>query len=312
VTVFDAKGRAAWTVAVSGKHRYLPGKLAVSREIRFDQIVLVLDATTAFSKPPKVVCRFGETAVPVTTIAVSPSRYRAVATPLGGMSGVFRIDVESWIGGVKQVWQDDVTASCVASATGGEVRSSDGNAVIRFRANDVYRSMLCGLEPVQTPAGTRYRAFPEDVPLAGRPLVSMRCPEGAKEKSFVRAASTGARYRFSRVDPGAGRAEIGGAFGRLLGTYQLLTDAAAPIVRAAVSLRSAMAVQFTITDSLSGVAARSIVAKAGSTLLPVEFSERAKVYFIPGDALTGHKAATVTLTVADNVGNSIRKEIPLR
>ena len=311
LTLFDTKGRAACSIPVTGKHRYRAGTMNVTREILFDEVLLTLSASTAFSQTPSVQAHLGKQSIPVRLTALSPSQYRAVITTEGGMAGLFQFLVVGYIGGEKKEWRDQFSGACISSQEGGELRSEDGNAIVRFKPNDVYRSLLCGITTVAAAAGSAYQTFPDDVPIAGKPLVLLK-GGASNRKMFIRATNTGTRYRFSRSVQSGGSAFVQGEFGRLLGRYELVEDTSPPVIQARVMLKNVMAIQLGITDSVSGVDSQSIIAKGGATILPVEFSERSKIYFIPRSALQGLKANTITVSVSDNMGNVARKDLSFR
>ncbi len=281
------------------------GSLRVERSFHFDEIVYMISG--AGERDPEVNLTQGETTTRARILPLGGGRFRAVVRSWPGFAGEARTTIT--VPGSNAQWSDHIEATLVTDSSGGVVRSADGSCILTFRKGDVYRSMLCGITPVKGSPGT-YVGWPDDIPLAGAPALSMRVSDTGG-KPFITATHPSTRIRcVQKPQQGDGRVEA--VVSRMLGTYVSRRDAVDPVIGISAASRSNMPVRITVRDAESGVNTHSIVARLDGAIIPLEYSEAQRFWFIPADIWKKAKGTTVQVRVSDLAGNHATAELKVR
>ncbi len=280
-------------------------RISTTMETRFDEIALTVAGRRPFDGKPYVTVTQGRETRQAEVFWEGPGRVRAVLKAWQGFAGDAVIRTSASIGGVAAEAEERINMTLVSTESGGSVKSGDGKCVIDFGPRDVYRSMLVALRGSDDASGRAcYEAAPDDVPLAGKPVVRVRSATEESNACFIKAHNSFAHLRFDRRGE-AGRGAAAGAFGRLLGRYCLLADAAGPEISVSPG-RGGLEIR--ITDSLSGVDPESIRVRAGGIALPLEFSEAGRAYLLPRSIARAVKDKTVLVEASDLMGNTTRRQ----
>lgn len=281
------------------------GALRVERSFRFDEVVYTISG--AGEREPEVNLTQGETTARARILSLGGGRYRAVVRTWPGFAGEAHATVSAAEGGAS--WTDRFVATLVTDSTGGVVRSADGGCVLTFAPGDVYRSMLCGITPVEGRPGV-YAGWPDDVPLAGAPTLSMRTVD-LEGKPFITASHPTTRVRCTQRPP-AGDGRVEAVVTRMLGIYESRRDAVPPVVSVGIAARSAMPVRISVKDDGAGVDTHALVLRLDEKVVPLEYSEAQRIWFVPADVWRGMKGSVLEVRAADLAGNTTRSTTPLR
>ncbi len=274
------------------------GTATVARDFLYGEIVYTVKASAPFTKVPEVTLAQGSEKLRAVVRLVNPTQARAVLAPPPAFGGAVRAELRAEVGGSSETWSEEYTMFPVSSVQGGRIVSPDGKFRMQFAKGDVYRSLICTVSETHDEQGTTYHVFPDDMPLAGRPRVSIEC--GDSKGAFIKAQSQHAFLKFDRQeggDPGV----VSGLFGRMLASYRVKRDIEGPSIVLSAPARGRITAR--ISDSSSGVDPNSIVLKIGNDIVPLEYSEGQKFYFVPSDVSVSKLKGPVTLTASDLLGN---------
>ncbi len=285
-----------WTPGVGKRSA---GRLYTKHYIHFDEIIYDLKLAVPFAAPPKVEIAQAGVVKPGRVFPFAPDHYRAVLPTWPGFAGAGEVRVTYSAGRNPITWTDKVEGFHISAAYGGQLRSPDGRFVMSFAPNDVYRSMLCILTPSSDSVGTRWNVGPSDIPLAGRPLVSI-LPSKRSASMMVTAPRPTKNY--GKVDIPNSPA-VAGRFGRWLGSYGLLQDDVGPEISAGFAFRSREPIRIHVSDNASGVDWSSIAVYIDKFLVPVEYDERRDVLFVPYDVYKDIGKGMLTIRAKDRLGN---------
>jgi murein DD-endopeptidase MepM/ murein hydrolase activator NlpD len=286
--------QATWT---PGPPRGSVGRLYPRRQIVYDQIVYDLKVAAPFTEPPRVALAQGGKEVPGIVLPIAPDQYRAVLTAWNGFAGDGRIFVRYSIGEKDIEWTDDIRAFHVSARQGGQLRSKDGRFVMTFAPADLHRDMLLTVEKSGGDSSLTYIVGPEELPVAGRPLVSIT-PDPGMKKPLIVAPRPIKKYEDVKL-PNSAAARVG----RYLGAFTLVDDAAGPVVLVNIALKGREPVRLAVRDSLSGVDWSSVVARIDSTIVPLEFDENRGLLFLPYDVFKKSGRGEFSFRVLDKAGN---------
>jgi len=284
--------------------------MSVSRSESFDQIIYTIKAAAGFSKEPVVRVEQNGVIRNAELLRIHSGEYRAVVTTWPEFSGAARTEIRAIVGSEEKQWSEAFTAFHISAKDGGHIFSPDGKMRVDFTPGQVYRSMLCHVEERCVNGATQYVLSPSDVPLQGSPAISIR-NEWKGLGAFIRAEYPGVNLRCSRDPETSSVEEAKAHFSRFLGTFSLLHDTQPPLLSISVSLGSDKPVRITTGDSLSGVQNETLVARIDGNVVPLEFSERIRAFYIPADVFKASKGKHLSVTIRDSVGNEAKKEMKL-
>ncbi|MBE0644025.1 MAG: M23 family metallopeptidase [Bacteroidetes bacterium] len=297
VTV-DAYGNrtvhATWS---PGPLRGSAGRLYPRRQVLFDQIVYDLKTAAPFSDPPLVSLVQGEREEQGVVIPISTNEYRAVLTAWPGFGGDAKVIVRYGMGEKEIEWTDELRAFHVSATLGGQVRSKDGRFVMSFAPADVYRDMLLTVEKKGGDSSTTYTVGPEEMPLAGRPVVSIT-PDPGMKHPLILAPRPIKKYEDVNLPH-----SVGARIGRYLGSFTLTEDNTPPTVLVNIAGKSREPVRIAITDSIAGVDWESVVVRIDKAIVPLEFDERRGLLVLPYDVFKEFGRGELSVSVKDKVGN---------
>ncbi len=290
----NRKEHATWT---PGPLHGSAGRLYHRREVIYDQIVYDLKTAAPFTDPPSVFLVQGDREEAGTVMPVSASEYRAVLTAWPGFGGDARVVVRYRMGEKEIEWTDELRAYHISATLGGQLRSKDGRFVMSFSPADVYRDMLLTVDKTGTDTAVAYTVGPEEMPLAGRPLVSITPDPGMKHPVVV-APRPIKKYSDVQLPH-----SVGARIGRYLGTFSLAEDSEGPTVMVDIANRSREPVRIAISDSIAGVDWETVVARIDKEIVPLEFDERRGLLVLPYDVYKSVGRGEFSVSVKDKVGN---------
>lgn len=285
-----------WNPGVSKRSA---GRLYAKHHIRFDEVIYDLKLAVPFVAPPQVEIAQGGVTKAGRVFAIAPDHYRAVLPTWPGFAGQGVVRVTYSAGRNPITWTDKVEGFHISATSGGQLRSPDGRFVMSFAPNDVYRSMLCTVTPLSDSAGTRWNVGPSDIPLAGRPLVSIL---PAKRSAYMIVSAPRPTKNYGSVDIPNSPA-VAGRFGRWLGSYGLLHDEVGPEISAGFAFRSREPIRIFVSDNASGVDWNSVAVYIDKFLVPVEYDERRDILFVPHDVYKDIGKGMLTIRAKDRLGN---------
>lgn len=307
VTVDDAGYEQLHALFVPGGASRATGRLYAHREIHFDEIVYDLRLAAPFASAPEVRITQGTRSEAGRVHAIDASRYRAVLPTWEGLSGTATVEVRYTVGAKEILWTDSVRGTHISASAGGQLRSEDGRFVLSFAPGDVYRSLFCTLENIGGDSLLAWRVGPADVPLAGRPVLSLLAKD-VGEGAFLSMDAGMRKYgEFRQPQTGVLTARVA----RFLGSYAVRRDQAGPLISVEIAPRSSEALRITVRDSLSGVDLRSVVARIDDKVVPLQYHEGRGQLYVPHAVYKAANGKEVVVTSRDFAGNSsmVRKAL---
>lgn len=297
----DAAGnetvQATWNTAPV-KHSV--GRLYQKREFLFDEIVYRLKIAAPYAEPPTVRITQGDRTELAQVLPLDDDTYRAVCPTWPGFAGEAVVSVDYRVGRKSIHWTDNFKAYHISALDGGQVTADDGRFVMSFKPGDVFRSMLCFVSSPSGDSIPTWRVEPEDMPLAGRPLVSV-VPRVRRSDYLLTADYPVKNYGAVHIPNSPA---VAAHFGRFLGTYHLRHDDEGPDISVAFAFRSREPIRLSISDSVSGVDWNSIAVYIDKALIPVEYNERRNLLVVPYDVYKSIGKGTLTVHAKDRAGNS--------